>query len=184
MSNGNCTADSCTKCIDQTNEGNFQSCYWDESGGYCYNWFDDPNSSGTSTKFGCPSVYIPVIIAVIVAVFICIALCVWQRKKLLGRRNDALIYNNGGVIDNNVRPVYNQPNVIVANPNPNIINPQNNQYNQVYAQPVPVIPQQQYQSVQPVQAMPPQYVQPSMQPVQAPPAYAPHYQQEGGYTNQ
>ena len=175
MSNyGGCTADSCTKCIDETNNDKFQSCYWDNAGSYCYNWFDDSSPNGTSTKIGCPEVYVPIIVGVIVAAFICIGLCVWQRKRSRDRLNNRLIYNNQ-------RPVYQQPNIIVANPNPM----NQNQYNQI-SQPVvaqsvvPVAPQQQYQYIQPAQYA---------QLVEAPPAYAPGYQasdpqQEGGYTNQ
>lgn len=172
MSSGGCTATTCAKCIDQTDSSNFEACYWDSSKG-CYNWFDDPDSSGISTKGGCPSVYVPAIIIGIIAAIIFVTLGVWYvRRVSRRRRNNALLNNNysgEGTYNNNAIPV-SQPNVIVANPKPNMVNP--SQYHQVSAG--QAIPQQQYE-----------FVQPSMQSAQAPPAEAPPYQMaEGRHTNQ
>ena len=98
-----CDASSCTKCIDQTDNNNFESCQWHTSGDYCDNWYDDPNASGTTqNKFGCPSVYIPVIIAIVVFVLIiCLVSCYYFKKYRPTRLN-----NNYPAMNNN----YNQYN--------------------------------------------------------------------------
>ena len=85
-----CDATSCTECIDQTDLGgwNFESCEWDNSNEYCYNWYDNPNGGGTSSKIGCPSVYTPIIIAVVVVVLICcIGFCVCASRSRSKRSN-------------------------------------------------------------------------------------------------
>ena len=74
-----CDASSCTACIDQTNLGdwNFESCYWD---GECYNWYDDPNRGGVSSKIGWPAVYIPLIITILVVIAAIVVFC-WCKNQ-------------------------------------------------------------------------------------------------------
>ena len=199
MSSG-CNADSCTKCIDQTDSSNFYSCEWNNQGKYCFNWYDDSSSNGVQTKLGCPSVYSWVIVAVVIGIIILFSLLIWQRRRQ--QRTNNMIMNNGNgsvgypaLLNNN-----NQPNVIVANPSYKY----NQNISQSQVQPVQYIQPQQIIQPQPVQQI--KYIQPQQQPQgyvaeapfyqnninnNAPPAYNQVYgeqpndeQNEGGYTNQ
>lgn len=180
MSYGGCTANSCTTCIDQSDDANFQTCYWDNDDGYCYNWFDDHNThdGAVSSKISCQSVYVPVILAV-VAFFILFIGCLRRRQRRRRRVVNGNLYP--AMLQNNPPPCAAQPNVIVANPAPI----QDAQY--THAAP----PQQYVQYAEPTYPVQQQYVAPVMNEAAPPPAYqsnvvivADESQQEGAYTHQ
>eukprot|EP01083_Nonionella_stella_P214954 774088_1 len=172
-----CNANSCTTCIDQSDNTNFESCEWSNSGGYCFNWYDDPSTNGVQTKAGCPTVYIPIIICVIIMAIICIALGVWQRRRRRRSMYPPIIGNNYNQYNSNHN---NKPVCYVVNPQ--------DQYTQVSQQEfLHVPPPQQVMNNRPplvsYQISNPAPVQPNIV-FQNVPNSVVSDQIEGGYTHQ